>query len=63
MAGRGHAGLCKIMLVKAIEADEVDSVGSILQNIVMDAAARVGMVQTVRVGREDPRVVTPTHRP
>ena len=40
-------------LYQAIEADEVDSVGPILQNIVMDAAARVGMVQTARVGRED----------
>ena len=39
-------------LCQTIEADEVDAVGSLLQDIVMDAAAKAGMLQTVRVGKE-----------
>ena len=55
-----EAGICKAIqqdthrgqLYQAIEGAEVDSVGSLLQNIAMDAASVLMLV-----GRKDPRVV------
>ena len=50
-------------VLHAIETGEVNAVGSLLQDIVVGAAASVGMLRQVRVGPDDARSLTRRHKP